>query len=109
MTQHREMLLREFWPEDPATWFKQTELIFRVNGITEEREKFEHALDAMTLLPANISDLVKKPPVDNAYTTLKSRVLAVVSVQQEETEEAKETVAAVRAPFLRFGVTTVTS
>ena len=76
MTQHRERLLRDFWHKEPEVWFIQTELNFRVNRITDEREKFEHALDAMTLLPANISDLVKRPPTDNAYTILKSRVLA---------------------------------
>ena len=39
----------------------------------------------MTLLPANISDLVKRPPTDNAYTILKSRVLAhtLTPVQKE--------------------------
>ena len=54
--------LREFWPQAPAAWFAATELKFEVAGITQERERFAHAVGAMTYsILRNVMDLVETP------------------------------------------------
>ena len=78
-----------YWPQAPAAWFAATELGFWLDGRTE-KEKYAYVVGMLPEdLLRNISELVKKPPGNNAYTTLKSRVLAAVNLQKEETEEAE--------------------
>ena len=73
---YRKVQLSEFWPQAPAAWFAATELKFEVAGITQEREKFAHAVGAMTYgMLRNAMDLVETPPEDNPYTTLKGRMV----------------------------------
>ena len=92
--------MREFWPQAPAAWFAVTELAFEVAGITQEREKFAHAVGILR----NVMDLVETPPEVNAYTTLKSQVLAMgnAPAQHREVQLRKFWP---QAPAAWFGVT----
>ena len=72
----KRVQLSEFWPQAPAAWFAATELKFEVAGITQEREKFTHAVGAMTYsFLRNVMDLLENPPAEMAYTTLKGRLV----------------------------------
>ena len=69
----RKVQLSEFWPQAPAAWFAATELKFEVTGITEEQEKFAHAVGAMQYsFLRNLMDLVETPLAENPYTTFRA-------------------------------------
>lgn len=67
----------QFWESDPELWFGQVESHFSIAGITAELTKFHlvvAALDAKVLSCAR--DLVRTPPDENPYASLKKRLIA---------------------------------
>ncbi|GBL94601.1 hypothetical protein AVEN_58558-1 [Araneus ventricosus] len=65
-----------FWENDPEFWFFQVESQFVIAGISNDSTKF-HAVAAA--LNSNVlscvRDIVRNPPLENAYIALKDRVL----------------------------------
>ncbi|GBM97988.1 hypothetical protein AVEN_44624-1 [Araneus ventricosus] len=65
-----------FWEHDPELWFFQVESQFVIAGISNDSTKF-HAVVAV--LNSNVlscvRDIVRNPPLENAYIALKDRVL----------------------------------
>ncbi|XP_037950763.1 uncharacterized protein LOC119681590 [Teleopsis dalmanni] len=65
-----------FLNEDPELWFAQIEGYFHINGVTSDLSRFftvTTSLDVETL--RRVSDLVKKPPEDDKYETLKREII----------------------------------
>ena len=68
--------LPDFWPTAPAIWFARAELRFEVSGIMSERERFAHAVNALSQEATRlVTDLITAPPADRPYTALKERLL----------------------------------
>jgi len=68
--------LPEYWAHSPGIWFARVELRFEVCGITTEREKFAHAVNALTQEASRlVTDLIISPPALRPYTILKERLL----------------------------------
>lgn len=64
-----------FWKADPDLWFLQIEAQFTSCGIRADLSKYNQIvgkLDTDTLTA--VSDIVKNPPVNNKYETLKNRL-----------------------------------
>lgn len=65
-----------FWDSNPELWFGQLESQFHLSGITADSTKFHSviaAVDSNVLSCA--ADLVRSPPTENMYSTLKQRIL----------------------------------
>lgn len=78
-----------FWDNDPELWFLQVESQFVIANITADTTKFHSVvanLDAKLL--AYVKDIIIKPPTENAYTSLKKRILAQFT--QSETVRFKQ-------------------
>ena len=68
--------LPEFWSGAPAIWFARAELRFEVAGILTEREKFAHAVNALSQEATRlVTDLITNPPLHFPYTALKERLM----------------------------------
>jgi len=68
--------LPEYWACSPGIWFARVELRYEVCGIVSEREKFAHAVNALTQDATRlVTDLILTPPADRPYTILKERLL----------------------------------
>lgn len=66
-----------FWESNPELWFGQLESQFHISGITADVTKFHSvvaALDSNVLSCA--TDLVRTPPTEKLYETLKKRILS---------------------------------
>lgn len=65
-----------FWENDPELWFFQVESQFHISDIKTDSTKFHAVIAALN--PSVLScvrDLVRNPPTENAYGTLKDRIL----------------------------------
>lgn len=65
-----------FSKRDPDLYFIQMESQFRNAGITGDQTKYDYivgSLDSTTLL--NISDIIRDPPTQNKYETVKQRLI----------------------------------
>lgn len=75
-----------FWKTNPTLWFAQIEAQFDLSGITADKTKFNHVLAAVESDVLNsVLDLILKPPADNKYLAIKSRLIEIHS----ESEESK--------------------
>nr|XP_042900933.1 uncharacterized protein LOC122269874 [Parasteatoda tepidariorum] len=66
-----------FWRANPEVWFIQLESQFVVSGISADDTKYHCVVsaldgDVLTL----ISDIIRQPPTDNKYETIKNRIIA---------------------------------
>jgi len=79
MAQHNRsgnVKLPDYWAHSPGIWFARVELRFEVCGIVSEREKFAHAVNALTHESSRlVTDLIISPPLERPYTILKDRLL----------------------------------
>lgn len=65
-----------FWESDPALWFAQIESQFMIAGLSSDTTKFHAVVAALEPKVLNcVRDIVIKPPTNNAYEALKTRVL----------------------------------
>lgn len=65
-----------FWETNPELWFTQIESQFVISGITVDNTKYHTviaSLDSKVL--TCVADLVRSPPSENKYSTLKERIL----------------------------------
>ena len=68
--------LPDFWPEAPGIWFARAELRFEVSGVMSERERFAHAVNALSQDATRlVTDLITTPPADRPYSVLKERLM----------------------------------
>lgn len=77
-----------FWENEPELWFLQIESQFTVAGITCDKTKYHcvvSALDSKAL--SAVRDLIRNPPAEKAYETLKSRTIDLFS--QSEAAQLK--------------------
>lgn len=79
------IVIPPFWKKKPETWFRQIEAKFRMAGITEDQEKFDHVLGNLdsTIVDA-IDDFFNPEPAENKYEALKTRLI------RESTDSEKE-------------------
>lgn len=66
-----------FWPSDPQLWFAQVEAQFSVRGITREITRYQHVVSSLSPEAAGeVRDILIHPPEEQAYTKLKTTMLA---------------------------------
>lgn len=76
----------KFWEEDAELWFAQVEAQFVVSGITADQTKFNAVIAALEpRILKCVRDIIIKPPSEDAYDELKSRVLTYF----EQSESAR--------------------
>jgi len=72
----RNFKLPEYWSHAPDLWFARAEFRFEVVGVTEERDKFAHVVEALTYDSLKmVKDLMLSPPKFQPYQALKARLL----------------------------------
>lgn len=72
----RSIKLPPFWQNDPALWFAQVEAQFFSHRITADNSRYftiVGALDSSVL--EQVSDLIRSPPANERYLTLKSQLI----------------------------------
>lgn len=76
--------LPSFWSSMPEAWFLQVENIFQINKMTNDQNKFQHVV---AMLPQDIIgcvvDILRKPPDDNKYQTLKDALISRLTISEE--------------------------
>lgn len=74
-----------FWPEEPEIWFHQLEAQFSLSRITTEATKFNHVVAHLEGRWANeIKDLIRQPPAQNPYTTIKTELINILSKSEAQ-------------------------
>ncbi|CAB0028292.1 unnamed protein product [Trichogramma brassicae] len=69
--------LPAFWRSDPDLWFLQVEAQFNIHQVTSDSTRFNMiltVLDPETI--SEVSDIIRAPPVQDKYTTLKDAIVA---------------------------------
>lgn len=76
--------LPAFWSSMPEAWFLQAENIFQINRMSNDQSKFQHVV---AMLPQDVIgcvvDLLRNPPVDNKYQTLKDALISRLTISEE--------------------------
>lgn len=66
-----------FWETNPELWFGQLESQFHLSGISTDSTKFHSVVAALNAdVLSCATDLVRTPPADKMYETLKKRILS---------------------------------
>ena len=78
--------LPQFWTKKPLLWFARAESQFHLRGITSDRTKFDHVMQALDDAALDrVEDLVIADPLPNdAYTQLRRRLTGVFDLSDEE-------------------------
>ena len=78
--------LPNFWIKKPLLWFARAEAQFHLRGITSDRTKFDHVMQALDDAALDrVEDLVIANPLPNdAYTQLRLRLTGVFDLSNEE-------------------------
>lgn len=78
----------KFWEADAELWFAQVEAQFAVSGISVDKTKFNAVIAALEpRILKCVRDIIIKPPSEDAYGELKSRVLSYF--EQSESSRLK--------------------
>jgi hypothetical protein len=73
-----------FWSNDPETWFISVESSFRVARISDDTTKFHTIVaNADTSILTHIKDIIRNPPAEGKYDTLKKRLLNSFETSQD--------------------------
>lgn len=65
-----------FWKQNPQLWFKQLEAQFANSNITTDLTKFNTIVGVIdTDILSHVSDIVLTPPAQNAYDSIKARLI----------------------------------
>ena len=76
-TRPANLRLPPFWPDTPAAWFTFAESKFRLKRVTDELEKFDHLVGALSRESLRtVLHIVENPPTENAYSVLKASLLS---------------------------------
>lgn len=74
-----------FWSINPDIWFAQVEATFVISGITADKTKFCHVIANIESKHLEaVQDILKDPPADDKYATLKERLLKEFSLTETE-------------------------
>ncbi|GBN21475.1 Transposon Ty3-G Gag-Pol polyprotein, partial [Araneus ventricosus] len=72
--------LPPLWKDNVEIWFTNLESQFAIAGITASRTKFHYIVASLdSEISSMISDVLKKPPADDPYTVLKTRLISQFS------------------------------
>ena len=75
--------LPEFWTEQPLIWFTQAEAQFAIKRITVSLTKFYYVVAALPQgVAAGVMDILRAPPANEPYETLKSRLEQSYSISE---------------------------
>lgn len=67
--------LEQFWPDEPALWFAQTEAQFWYHNVKDDLSKFNCVIAQLDKHYLTVvKDVVLSPPASNKYETLKSKL-----------------------------------
>lgn len=80
----RRVVLPKFNSTNPDLWFTQVERCFRLNGVVNDVDKFDHVLvqlDGDVML--SVEDLAVTPPENDKFKTLKDRLIATFAQTAE--------------------------
>lgn len=78
--------LPPFWKENPTLWFTQIEMAFDIYRINSDKTKFNYTvLNLDQAVMSFVSDIVRRPPENDKYETLKRRIISTF----DETTESK--------------------
>jgi hypothetical protein len=77
--------LPPFWAERPAVWFTQAEAQFFLAGIISETTEFYHVISQLDQrYAAELEDIITSPPTQDPYTTLRTKLVRLLSPTREE-------------------------
>ena len=69
-----------FWTSQPQVWFQQAEAQFTIRNITVDNTKYAYVVAALDQDTASrLLDLLRKPPVESRYNTIKARLIQTFS------------------------------
>ena len=70
---------------DPQIWFAQIESVFTTRRISKESTRFHHVIASLSPeYAAEVRDLILAPPVENPYSTLKSRLIQRTQISEQK-------------------------
>lgn len=73
-----------FWKPDPLLWFCQLEAQFAIKGITVDATKFNTVVAHIESdILSTVGDIIRAPPAQNKYDTLKDRLINCHSESKE--------------------------
>lgn len=76
--------LPPFWPNSLSTWFIQIESQFAIARIVSETTKYNYVVSSLPQEVAeSLADVLGRPPVENAYTHLKTTLISRHSLSIE--------------------------
>jgi hypothetical protein len=74
---HPHLKIPAFWSSNPEAWFAMVEGQFVLKGVTQDTLKFYHVLGSLPETAVRgLGDLMRGPPPEDAYTQLRTRLLA---------------------------------
>jgi hypothetical protein len=74
---HPHLKIPAFWSSNPEAWFLMVEGQFVLKGVTQDTLKFYHVLGSLPETAVRgLGDLMRGPPPEDAYTQLRTRLLA---------------------------------
>ncbi|CAB0001535.1 unnamed protein product, partial [Nesidiocoris tenuis] len=73
-----------FWRRRPDLWFAHVDAQFELSHITRDSTKYSHVVSQLDVdAMEHISDIIKNPPPDNAYETIKRKLTAAFMDSEE--------------------------
>jgi len=77
--------LPPFWTSRPRAWFTYVESRFRLRGIDDDQQKFDHVLSALPAeMVSQVIDLMDTLPEVNQYEFFKSQILDIHELSDYE-------------------------
>ncbi|XP_076734505.1 LOW QUALITY PROTEIN: uncharacterized protein K02A2.6 [Maylandia zebra] len=80
--------LPDFWLHDPPSWFVHVEAQFALRGVSADDTKYHHVVASLDPLSTRrVMTLLRDPPAQGKYTTLKALLLRRYSLSDAERAE----------------------
>lgn len=74
---HVRIRIPPFWKQDPELWFFQLEAQFATSNIVAQLTKFNTVIGNIeTDILSSVSDIIRNPPANNCYDTIKERLIS---------------------------------
>ena len=78
------MRLPHLWPDRPAVWLAQAEVLFLLASITCQRTKFNYVVSQLNQQQAaEVEDFITSPPEQEPFDRLKAELLRRLSTSRE--------------------------
>ncbi|XP_076238660.1 uncharacterized protein LOC143181888 [Calliopsis andreniformis] len=76
--------LPSFWREDPELWFSEMEATFSIAQIIHDETTLSYVVDnADPVILPHIADVIRAPPSQDKYKTIKTRILSAFAEAEE--------------------------